>query len=147
MAKKVGALKAVEKEIEREFLQAFSVGGIGTIAFALGLVISIAAAFLAPLDSTWLLVLGVLGIIVGVINVTARETVLFLEAATTYLVASVALLILVSIFVPLSSLVVGGITTGPTVSLAALLINTIVFLVPAAWVVAFRAIIHVAKSR
>jgi hypothetical protein len=50
---------------------------LGRWAFIAGLVISVIAGFMA-IDSTWLAALVVLGVIVGILNVTSKEVQPFL---------------------------------------------------------------------
>ncbi|RJQ21136.1 hypothetical protein C4580_02725 [Candidatus Woesearchaeota archaeon] len=63
---------------------------IGRLAFLAGLVISVAAGWLA-LGTTGALVLLVLGLVVGLLNVSGKETGRFLVATIVLIVAGLAL--------------------------------------------------------
>jgi hypothetical protein len=63
---------------------------IGRIAFYVGLVISIVAGWM-QIGMTGLVVLVVLGLLVGLLNVTGKETQRFLIATLALVVAGVAL--------------------------------------------------------
>lgn len=63
---------------------------IGPVAFYVGLIIAIVAAFVAP--SGWLyLGLAVLGLIVGALNITARETGPYLLASIAFIVTALGI--------------------------------------------------------
>jgi len=63
---------------------------IGRIAFYIGLIVSIVAGWV-QIGGTGLVVLAVLGLIVGLLNVTGKETNRFLVATLALVVAGVAL--------------------------------------------------------
>lgn len=63
---------------------------VGRIAFYVGLVIAIVAGWM-QLGTTGIIALVVLGLIVGLLNVTGKETNRFLLATLVLLVAGVAL--------------------------------------------------------
>lgn len=101
---------------------------IGTWAFLLGVLIAIVAGFVPTLPATqvaWVLV--ILGLIVGFLNIRARET-------QEFLVACIAI-IAVSGFLP---------NLGMT--LKAILTNIIAFVAPAAFLVACRAVWALAEE-
>lgn len=63
---------------------------VGSTAFYVGLIIAIAAAFVAP--SGWLyLGLAVVGLVVGVLNITARETGPYLLASIAFIVTALGI--------------------------------------------------------
>ena len=101
-------------------------GIIGFMAFALGLLIAIVAGVVAPSNSIIIIVLIVLGVIVGVLNITGREIV-------PLLVATIALVVVGNVFEPITA---GGMGTvlDNILSLVATL------MAPAAVIVAVRAL-------
>ncbi len=109
------------------------VNSIGPWAFILGLVLAILAGFVTMPDSTIVLVLAVLGIIVGVLNVSDKETVPFLVSALTFMMAASSL----------------GVVFG---ALGISQLNTVmnyiyVFVAPAGAVVAIKALYGITKER
>jgi hypothetical protein len=109
---------------------------IGFLAFAAGLVLAVVAGILAPDNATVILILVIIGILVGVLNITARE-------ATPLLLAAIALLAVGTVgFDPLNDLV-GGLGTHA---------NEIVYyfarlMAPAAVIVAVKALLSVGFPR
>ena len=115
-----------------------SLQAIGSWAFLLGVVVAIIAGALLPDKSTTPTVtsfLVLLGTIVGLLNVTTRET-------NSFLLASVALVLVsglgITVFQDVVS--IGG-------YLVAMLTRILVFVVPATIIVALKAIFSLAKSR
>ncbi len=97
----------------------------GHYMFLLGVLLAIIAAFVSiPYLG---LVLMTLGVIIGLVNVTAKET-------TEFLIATMALVI--------AGIASGGIATIPLVGLyiAKMLANIVALVVPAAIIVALKAI-------
>ncbi len=97
---------------------------IGSWAFILGVLISIVAGLIPAWQTTtlvWVLVL--LGLIVGFLNITAKET-------TEFLVATVALLIIGS----------AGAIPALGVVILSILANIVAFVAPAALIVALKSI-------
>lgn len=77
------------------------IGIVGFLAFAAGLILAVAGGIIAPNNGNVILVLVILGIVVGVLNVTGRE-------ATPLLLAAVALLAVGTVgFDPLNDLISG----------------------------------------
>ena len=103
---------------------------IGTWAFLVGVLIAIVAGFLPSLETPvtgWVLV--ILGLVVGFLNIRAKE-------AQEFLVACVAILVVTSM---------GGLPfVGPT--LGVILGNIIAFVAPAAFLVAIRSIWALAED-
>ncbi len=108
---------------------------IGKWAFIAGLVIAILAAFITAIgNSTILLILFILGLIVGSLNISKKNT-------TEFLVSVIALLAVGS----LGALAVGQLVT--TVGyLQAALSNFTVFVAAAALVLSVKAIIIASKK-
>jgi len=106
---------------------------IGAWAFVIGLVLAIIAGFVtAGVDSNIALGLGVLGLIVGLLNVTDKEVMLYLLASITFLVAAGSLSTVLSAILGQLGLVLGYIQ---------------VFVGPGAAIVALKAFYDIAKSR
>ncbi|MBI2846391.1 MAG: hypothetical protein HYX82_00760 [Chloroflexi bacterium] len=61
-------------------------GLIGTIAFIVGIVIGVIGGVASPDNGTLILTLVILGLIVGLLNITAKEMVPFLIAAIALVV-------------------------------------------------------------
>lgn len=109
---------------------------IGGYAFLLGVLIAIIAA-LVTLDMVMVYtLLVVLGLIVGFLNVTDKET-------TSFLVASVALILTASATAPLASVPTGGEYLAYVSSIMA---NIALFVAPAALIVALKAVWKMASS-
>jgi hypothetical protein len=99
---------------------------IGFWAFIVGLAISVLAGIIWPANTIFIIVLIILGLIVGFLNITAKETILFL-------VATIALVVVGNVFAPLTTLSFGKIV-GDILSYVA------VFMAPAAIVAAIKAL-------
>lgn len=114
--------------------QAGSLEVIGRWAFILGTALAIASAFAGRWFEVDLVLsaLFVLGVAVGVLNITAQET-------TEFLVASLVLM--------LAGAVNFGFIPGIGVYVRAVLGNIAAFVVPAAVIVALRAVWMLAKQR
>jgi hypothetical protein len=100
----------------------------GSWAFIIGLIIAIGMGFIGEAGSTTLWILAVLGLVVGVINVTHTETQLYLVAAIAFLVSASSLTLILS-------------------DLEGILTNIIVFVGPSTAIVALRALYDVARAR
>ena len=102
-------------------------------AFFLGLLVAIVAAFFRAYISPEALVLTLvlLGFIVGLFNLTAKETVPFLVAATALMLAGIVNLSLFPVI-------------GPWLRQA--LSNIVVFVVPGAIIVGLKTIWHLASD-
>lgn len=119
--------KVVEKGVSL-FVQ------MGPAAFYIGLLIALIAAFIAP--SIWLYVgLAVLGVIVGLLNVTAKETGSFLFASIAFIVAALGMATLI----PLAGVAIRA-------ELIRLAANITVLIGSAAMLIALRAIYGMAKG-
>ena len=104
----------------------------GHYAFMAGVVLAIVLAFIPQLKgdvTIWILV--VLGVIVGLLDITHKETHAFLVASVTLIIASSAI-----------SLTLASIWIG----LTAILANIIVFVAPAAIVVALKTVYVLAED-
>jgi len=108
---------------------------VGAWSFLAGLVIAVGAGILYPETSSGtVFILGILGILVGILNIGDREIIQFLVAALTFMVASTSLLGVFAV-VP---------TLGPYVP--AILNNIVVFVGPGAAVVALKALYNVSQE-
>lgn len=111
---------------------------MGIWAFYIGLVIALLVAIISPSSGysrTFLAILAVLGIIVGLLNVTHKE-------ASNFLIAAVALLLSASSLIAIASLVpyLGEI-------IATFLQGIVIFIAPAAAIVSIRAFYEIAKKK
>ena len=73
---------------------------IGFLAFIVGLIIAVVAGIVAPQNTAIIIILIILGLIIGLLNITAKETMLFL-------VATIALMVVGRVFSSLTLLSVG----------------------------------------
>lgn len=110
-------------------------GKIGAWAFIVGLVIAILAGFMEPtVNVTYALVLGVIGLIVGVLNVSDKEIQLFLIASLAFLLAASSM----------------GSVLGTIPALGAYIPTMLSYIVvmvgPAAAIVGLKAIYEIAKD-
>jgi len=105
-------------------------GQMGKWAFIVGLVISVVAGVLEP--AAWMfLALAVLGLVVGILNITGEETKTFLLAAIGLILSASSLMI-----IPQG---IGEAVTGIATNFA-------VFISPAVLVVALKSLFEVAKD-
>ena len=107
---------------------------IGSWSFIIGFIIATFSGFF-KLTPQLISVLIVLGIIVGLLNVTGDE-------AMTFLLASVSIVIISSLGSPAFS----GISVVGT-TLQRMLNNLVIFIIPASMIVALRAILTLAYKR
>ena len=63
---------------------------VGLIAFTAGLVLAIVAGLIAPENATVILILVILGIIIGFLNITARDLIPLSVAAIALIVVGTA---------------------------------------------------------
>jgi hypothetical protein len=113
--------------------EGFSLAKVGTYAFLLGVLIAIGTAFVPSLVSTGTAtaLLVVLGLLVGFLNVTQKETVPFLVAALALGLGSSA---------KFSTLQTVG------TYLDAIMANMVTFVAPAAVIVALKAVYELSKE-
>ena len=104
---------------------------IGFWAFILGFIIAIIGGIIAPTNTAIVIILVVLGLLIGLLNISAGETMLFL-------VATIALIVVGQVFAPLTILSVGKF-------LDQILSYVATLMAPAAVVVAFKALWGVSK--
>ncbi len=108
---------------------------LGPVAFYVGLLIALGTAFINP--SGWLYVgLAVLGVIVGLLNITAKETGPFLFASIAFVVTAIGMTLLIT---------TAGVAI-PT-ELIRLAANITVLVGSGAILIALRVIYGLAKSR
>jgi len=107
---------------------------LGPVAFYTGLLIAIVAMFIKP--SGWLYVgLAVLGVIVGLLNITAKESGPFLFATIAFIVAALGM----------QSMITAAGVSVPT-ELTRLAANITVLVGTAAIIIALRAIYEAARG-
>lgn len=114
-----------------------SLQAVGSWAFLLGVVVALIAGALLPDRSnpTVTSFLVLLGTVVGLLNITTRET-------SSFLLASVSLVLVTALG---GSVVSGVVSVGPY--LGAMLDSILVFVVPATIVVALKAIFSLAETK
>ena len=104
----------------------------GHYAFIMGIVLAVLIALVPQLEArVSILVLVTLGVIVGLLNITAKETTTFLVAALALIIASSA-----------SAFTLAAVWTG----LTSILGNVIIFVSPAAIVVALKTVYALAQD-
>lgn len=110
---------------------------IGGWAFIIGLVIAlILGALTATAGTAWVVgLLLVLGVIVGLLNISDKEIVAFLVACIAFLVAA-----------PAFSVAVGSVV-GSFGWLSRILTHIAIFVLPAAIIASLKAIVALASSR
>jgi hypothetical protein len=106
-------------------------GFIGFWAFIIGLILAVVAGLLWPANAAIIVVLVILGIIIGLLNITAKEFALFL-------LATIALVVVGNVFAPLTALSLGE-KLGNILSYIAILVA------PAAIIAAIKALWAVGK--
>lgn len=108
---------------------------VGAWAFIIGLLIAVLAGIFGGLIPEASLVLGVLGVVVGLINVNDEEVQKFLIATIAFMVGAGSLADLFSRFPP-----------GVATSVVAIFSNVVAFVAPAAAVVALKALYDISIS-
>ena len=112
--------------------------GLGEWAYLISIVIAVLAGLAAPMaTSAWVTVLlVVLGIVVGLLNITAKETQAFLIASIALIVASTAAFKSIDLVImPLGTII------------DAIVNNLAVFVAPAAIIVAIKAVASMASNK
>ena len=106
----------------------------GHYAFFIGAILAVIAGLFAGLipDTVVITLLVVLGLIVGLLNITVKET-------STFLIAAIALM--------LAGVVNLGLIPYVGLYLRSILTNIVVFVVPAAIIVALKTIYSLAKGK
>jgi hypothetical protein len=111
---------------------------VGPVAWYVGLLVALGTAFIDP--SGWLyLGLAVIGVIVGLLNITAKETGPFLFASIAFIVAVLAMAVLI------------GMTYGVLMmrypEILRLATNLTVLIGAGAMIISLRAIYEMAKAK
>ncbi|HJX03462.1 MAG TPA: hypothetical protein VJ488_02765 [Dehalococcoidia bacterium] len=104
---------------------------IGFWAFIVGLVIAVIGGIIMPANSVIIIILIILGLIIGFLNITSTETILFL-------LAIIALVAVGNVFAPLTALGIGKI-------LGSMLGYVAPLMAPAAIIAAIKALWKVGK--
>ncbi len=110
---------------------------IGPWSFILGLVI----AFVSALTSSVFWMLGVLGLIVGLLNITDKELTTYLIASLTFLVSANALSVTLTKLVTLVPIIGEWL-----IFIDPLLANVTLFVAPGAGIVALKALYTISKD-
>lgn len=101
---------------------------LGSWAFIIGLVIAVLFGLFGTAGSTTMMVLAVLGLIVGLLNVTHGEAHMYLIASIAFLLSANSLTMILS-------------------SLGEMMKNIVTFVAPGAAIVALRALYDIAKAK
>ena len=104
---------------------------IGFFAFIIGLILAVVAGFISAQNTAVVIILIILGLIIGFLNISAKETTLFL-------IATIALIVVGGVFAPLTILSIGK-------YLDQILSYVATLMAPAAVVVAIKALWGVGK--
>ena len=106
-------------------------GLVGFWAFIIGLLIAVVMGIVAPANPVAIIVLIILGIIIGFLNITAKEV-------PTLLMATIALIVVGNVFAPLNMLDIGKI-------LGNMLAYVATLVAPAAIIAAIKALWVIGK--
>lgn len=120
-------------EMKPEMKKRFS--RIGVWSFLIGLLIAILAGGVIERSSTVMIVLGVLGLIVGILNITAKEAIPFLVTIIALVVSVSGMSVVLAPF--------GGAWAN---ALIRILDNITIFVAPAALLVALKSIYVLASD-
>jgi hypothetical protein len=104
---------------------------VGFLAFIIGLVLAVIGGFLSAQNTAIVVILVLLGLIIGLLNISAKEIILFL-------VATIALIVAGGVFAPLTLMNIGK-------YLDHILGYVATLMAPAAVVVAIKALWAVGK--
>lgn len=105
---------------------------IGFWAFIIGLILAVIGGFVSAQNTGIVITLIILGLIIGLLNISSKETLLFL-------VATIALIVVGRVFAPLTVLSVGK-------YLDQILGYVATLMAPAAVIVAIKALWKVGKT-
>ena len=61
---------------------------VGGWAFLIGILLAVVLGLLNRIDSTWTMILVIIGIIIGLLNITAKEVNAFLTSGAVLIIAS-----------------------------------------------------------
>jgi len=103
---------------------------IGRLAFLVGFILAIILGSFDKLDSTWTIVLVVIGLLVGLLNITGKESYSFMISGTVLIISS--------------ALGLGVMNSIPF--LARILVALLAIFVPATIIVAVRNVFNLAKD-
>jgi len=103
---------------------------VGRLAFLVGFVLAIILGAVDKLDSTWTIVLVVIGLLVGLLNITGKESYSFMISGVVLIIAS--------------ALGLGVMNSIPFV--ARILVALLAIFVPATIIVAVRNVFNLAKN-
>jgi hypothetical protein len=122
--------RKLSEESHKNFVEVFVEKYVGRWAFALGIIFALVLGLLGNINEIWIIILIVIGLIIGILNITEKET-------TSFLVSGV-ILIIVS--------VLGGSTFYNIQFLGQVLDALLMIFIPATVIVAIKNIFNLAKS-
>jgi hypothetical protein len=126
-----------KKEVKQEIEKKSFLTKIGPSAFVIGLVIAVVTAVLMPsneIKSAFIWGLGLLGLFVGLVNISEKEMTTFLLATIAFIVASSGL---IAVFEPFPAL---------AKAVTPLMRNIVIFVAPGAAIVALKALYSISKD-
>jgi hypothetical protein len=126
-----------KKEIKEPVEKKSFLTKIGPFAFMIGLVIAVVTAVLMPsneIKSAFIWGLGLLGLFVGLVNISEKEMTSFLLATIAFIVASSGL---IAVFEPFPAL---------AKAVTPLMRNIVIFVAPGAAIVALKALYSISKD-
>ncbi|MEM0437721.1 MAG: hypothetical protein QXU54_00290 [Candidatus Micrarchaeia archaeon] len=116
---------------------------IGPYAYIAGVVLALILGFVAPSSLLWALILGLLGIVVGLLNITDKEVNTFLLASVAFIVSASSLS---DLLVKLGQMLGMDATAMVGGGLASALGYMVAFTAPAAALIAVLALYRLAKD-
>lgn len=116
---------------------------IGPYAYIVGVILALILGFLAPSSLLWALILGLLGIVVGLLNITDKEVNTFLLASVAFIVSASSLS---DLLVKLGQMLGMDATAMVGGGLASALGYMVAFTAPAAALIAVLALYRLAKD-
>jgi hypothetical protein len=119
-----------QKKSKKNFLGKFVEGFVGRWAFILGVVFAVVLGLLGNMNEVWVIILIVIGLIIGLLNITEKETTPFLISGTSLVIISA----------------LGGNFLYNVEVLANVLGALLVIFVPATVIVAVKSIFNLAKD-
>jgi hypothetical protein len=126
-----------KKEIKQNIEKKSFLNKIGPWAFFLGLIVALVTAFIVPpneIKSAFIWGLGLLGLFVGLVNISEKEMTSFLLATIAFIVASSGL---IAVFEPFPVL---------AKAIAPFMRNIVIFVAPGAAIVALKTLYSISRD-
>jgi ATP synthase protein I len=116
---------------------------IGPWAFIAGLIIAIVSGTVIPNVPAMMLFLGVLGLVVGLMNITDKETKGYLIATIAFLVSASGMNLVIQ---ELKSVITVPLVISVSNGIMSVISNIVVFIAPGAAIVALKAIYALSRD-